>query len=63
MGMANWIDSGDYEVFDLYDTMEIWNGYFCPPDGARFTTENSMNQNYSAKLLWYKLLNAMKAGH
>lgn len=63
MGMANWIDSDDYEVFDLYDTMEIWNGYFCPPDGARFTTENSMNQNYSAKLLWYKLLNTMKAGH
>jgi len=63
MGMANWIDSNDYEVFDMYDTMEIWNGYFCPLDGALFTTENSMNQNYSAKLLWYKLLNAMKEGH
>lgn len=63
MGMANWIDANDYQVFDTYDTMEIWNGYFCPPDGALFTTENSMNQNYSAKLLWYKLLNAMKEGH
>ena len=63
MGMANWIDAADYEVFDMYDTMEVWNGYFCPPDGALFTTENSMNQNYSSKLLWYKLLNAMKEGH
>ncbi len=63
MGMANWIDAADYEVFDMYDTMEIWNGYFCPPDGAYFTTENSMNQNYSSKLLWYKLLNGMKDGH
>ncbi len=63
MGMANWIDAADYEVFDMYDTMEIWNGYFCPPDGAYFTTENSMNQNYSSKLLWYKLLNGMKEGH
>lgn len=63
MGMANWIDANDYEVFDMYDTMEVWNGYFCPPDGALFTTENSMNQNYSSKLLWYKLLNAMKEGH
>lgn len=63
MGMANWIDADDYEVFDMYDTMEIWNGYFCPPDGALFTTQNSMNQNYSAKLLWFKLLNAMRDGH
>ncbi len=63
MGMANWIDAADYEVFDMYDTMEIWNGYFCPPDGAYFTTENSMNQNYTSKLLWYKLLNGMKEGH
>lgn len=63
MGMANWIASDDYEVFDMFDTMEIWNGYFCPPDGARFTTENSMNQNYSAKLLWYSLLNQMRNGH
>ena len=63
MGMANWIDAKDYEVFDMYDTMEIWNGYFCPPDGALFDTQNSMNQNYSSKLLWYGLLNAMKEGH
>jgi len=63
MGMANWIDANDYEVFDMYDTMEIWNGYFCPPDGALFDTQNSMNQNYSSKLLWYGLLNAMKEGH
>ena len=63
MGMANWIAMNDYEVYDLYDTMEIWNGYFCPPDGALFTTQNSMNQNYSSKLLWFSLLNAMKQGH
>ncbi|MBE5768474.1 MAG: hypothetical protein E7333_02655 [Clostridiales bacterium] len=62
MGMANWVDKDDMEVYDLYDTMEIWNGYFCPPDGV-FTTENSMNQNYSSKLLWYHLLNQMKSGH
>lgn len=63
MGMANWLDANDYEVFDMYDTMEVWNGYFCPPDGALFTTQNSMNQNYTSKLLWYSLLNAMKEGH
>ncbi len=63
MGMANWIDAADYDVFDMYDTMEIWNGYFCPPDGAISTTQNAMNQNYSSKLLWYSLLNAMKEGH
>ncbi len=63
MGMANWIEADDYEVFDMYDTMEIWNGYFCPPDGAISETENSMNQNYSSKLLWFKLLNAMRDGH
>ena len=63
MGMANWIDLNDYEVFDMFDTIEVWNGYFCPPDGAYFTTQNSMNQNYSAKLMWYGLLNAMKDGH
>lgn len=63
MGMANWVEAEDYETFDLYDTMEIWNGYFCPPDGAQFSEENSMNQNYSSKMLWYRLLNAMKEGH
>lgn len=63
MGMANWIENTDYETYDMYDTMEIWNGYFCPPDGALFDTQNSMNQNYTSKLLWYSLLNAMKEGH
>ena len=62
MGMANWIAQDDYETFDLFDTIEIWNGYFLPPDGI-YTTENAMNQNYSAKLMWFRLLNAMKDGH
>ncbi len=63
MGAANWLDQDDHEVYDMYDTMEIWNGYFCPPDGAISTIENAMNQNYSSKLLWYHRLNTMKDGH
>lgn len=62
MGITNWVARDDYELFDLFDTMEIWNGYFVPPDGI-FTTENPMNQNYSSKLLWYELLNQMRDGH
>lgn len=62
MGTMNWIDATDYEILDLYDTIEIWNGYFCPPDGL-FSDRNSMNQNTSSKLLWYGLLNQMKNGH
>lgn len=62
MGVANWIEADDYQVFDLYDTIEIWNGYFVPPDGI-YTAQNAMNQNYSAKLLWYGLLGQMKNGH
>lgn len=61
MGLANWVARDDYELFDLFDTIEIWNGYFVPPDGI-FTTENPMNQNYSSKLLWYELLNQMRNG-
>lgn len=62
MGAANWVERDDYALFDLFDTIEIWNGYFVPCDGI-FTTENSMNQNYSSKLLWYDLLNQMREGH
>ncbi len=62
MGAANWIDLEDYELLDEIETIEIWNGYFVPPDGI-YTDSNAMNQNYDAKLLWYGLLNAMKEGH
>lgn len=62
MGVMNWIEKGDWEVFDLFDTVEVWNGYFVPPDGI-WDTQNAMNQNYSTKLLWYELLNGMKDGH
>ncbi len=62
MGMANWIDASDLEVFDQFDTMEIWNGYFLPCDGT-FDTQNAMNQNSSSTRLWYALLNQMKQGH
>ena len=62
MGAARWIDPEDYELLDEIETIEIWNGYFVPPDGI-FTESNSMNQNYDSKLLWYGLLNAMRHGH
>lgn len=62
MGVMNWIEKGDWEVFDLFDTIEIWNGYFVPCDGT-YETLNAMNQNYASKLLWYELLNGMKDGH
>ncbi len=62
MGAMHWIDPADYEVLDMVETVEIWNGYFLPPDGI-YTTSNAMNQNYDAKILWYGLLNAMKEGH
>lgn len=62
MGMSNWVENTDYALFDLFDTIEIWNGYFVPCDGL-FTTQTSVNQNYSAKLLWYDLLNQMRQGH
>ena len=62
MGAAHWVDLDDYELLDTIDTVEIWNGYFVPPDGI-YTDSNAMNQNYDAKLLWYGLLNAMKDGH
>ena len=62
MGVMNWIEKGDWEVFDLYDTIEIWNGYFVSCDGI-YDTINAMNQNYTTKLLWYDLLNGMKEGH
>lgn len=62
MGAANWISLDDYDFLDTIETVEIWNGYFVPPDGI-YTNSNAMNQNYDSKLLWYGLLNAMKEGH
>lgn len=62
MGATNWIDLDDYELLDGFETIEIWNGYFVPPDGI-YTDSNPMNQNYQSKMMWYGLLNAMKDGH
>jgi len=62
LGAFNWVDITDYELLDSFETIEVWNGYFVPPDGI-FTEGNSMNQNYQSKMDWYKLLNAMKEGH
>ena len=41
------MDLDDYELLDTIDTVEIWNGYFVPPDGI-YTDSNAMNQNYDA---------------
>lgn len=62
MGAVNWIEPDDYELLDSFETIEVWNGYFVPPDGI-YTEGNSMNQNYQSKLMWFELLNAMKDGH
>ncbi len=62
MGATNWLDLNDYELLDSFETIEVWNGYFVPPDGI-YTDENSMNQNYQSKMMWFDLLNAMKDGH
>ncbi|MCQ2423291.1 MAG: CehA/McbA family metallohydrolase [Clostridia bacterium] len=61
MGAMNFLDATDYELFENFDTIEIWNSYFTVPDG-RFETMNTDNQNYQAKLLWYSLLNRVKEG-
>lgn len=62
MGVRNFIAEDDYDFYDLFATMEIWNGYFIVPDG-RFTDRTTDNQNYTAKILWYSLLNQVKEGH
>ncbi len=61
MGVANFVEPDDYELYSAFNTIEIWNGYFIIPDG-RFTERSTDNQNYTAKTLWYSLLNAYKAG-
>ncbi len=61
MGAMNFLAADDFEVFECFSTMEIWNAYFVAPDG-RFTVENSDNQNYRAKLIWYSTLNRVKDG-
>lgn len=61
MGVANFVAPDDYELYSAFSTMEIWNGYFTVPDG-RFTDATTDNQNYTAKMLWYSLLNAYRNG-
>ncbi|MBQ0010962.1 MAG: CehA/McbA family metallohydrolase, partial [Ruminococcus sp.] len=61
MGAMNFLDKTDFDLFENFDTIEIWNAYFTVPDG-RFTLENSDNQNYQAKMLWYSTLNNVKNG-
>lgn len=47
MGFNNW------ELTDLFDTVEIWNGNFPPCDG-RYEKEG---QNYKSKMKWFDCLN------
>lgn len=61
MGALNFISEDDWEYFSYFDTFEIWNGYFICPDG-RFTNKGSENQNYTAKLTWYSILNNVRNG-
>ena len=61
MGAMNYLNAADFELFEKFDTIEVWNAYFTVPDG-RFTLLNSDNQNYQAKLLWYSTLNHIKDG-
>ncbi len=52
-----------WDIVDRFDTIEIWNGYFVPGDG-RYIGESIgyAEQNYSAKLKWFELLNDIKNG-
>lgn len=61
MGAMNYLEKTDFELLENFDTIEVWNAYFTVPDG-RFTLENSDNQNYQAKMLWYSTLNNVKNG-
>src|SRR5574344_1357358 len=47
LGFNNW------ELADLFDTVEIWNGNFPPCDG-RYEKEG---QNYKSKMKWFDCLN------
>lgn len=52
-----------WEVADSFDTIEIWNGFFVPGDGRYIgDTLGYAEQNYSAKMKWYELLNNVKNG-
>lgn len=61
MGALNFIDANDWEYFSYFDTFEVWNGYFICPDG-RFTNKGFENQNYTAKMTWYSILNNVRNG-
>ncbi len=52
-----------WDIADNFDTVEIWNGYFVPGDG-RYIGDSLgyADQNYSAKLKWFVLLNNMRNG-
>lgn len=46
-----------WELADLFDTVEIWNGVFNPGDGRHENETGYQSQNYKSKLKWYELLN------
>lgn len=57
MGFSYW------DVADQFDTIEIWNGFFVPGDGRYIgETIGYAEQNYSAKLKWFELLNRVRDG-
>jgi len=57
MGFHWWEDAS------LFDTMEIWNGMFVPPDGRYEPAETAyQTQNYRSKLTWFDLLNKIREG-
>lgn len=52
-----------WEDVNLFDTMEIWNGMFVPPDGRYESPETAyQTQNYRSKLTWFDLLNKKRNG-
>jgi hypothetical protein len=52
-----------WEDVNLFDTMEIWNGMFVPPDGRYEHAEAAyQTQNYRSKLTWFELLNKVGDG-
>lgn len=52
-----------WDIADIFDTVEIWNGYFVPGDGRYIgDTLGYADQNYSAKMKWFELLNNIKNG-
>lgn len=46
-----------WELADLFDTVEIWNGVFNPGDGRYENETGYQSQNYKSKLKWYELIN------